>query len=414
MASQITGTRMLILDRSHNLFPWWSVSVVTVNSIHSCHSIWSYRSIYRNAQGSFNLRSPCCYRMSPLTSALILLTRRDFLFWESATECQTSPWGQEGPPTRDSPTFTNLISSHQRFENNASFSQALFQEGARKHDAKQSLPAKGAIGAVIMHEQHERTSETQHHPATRWREAALHSNLTCIISQGRRSSGEWNQEATPQCAKDGKVNRQTLFLCLVRASPTQLAANIYTQWLHEVSWMLFCFCFCFKIKQPSISKEFRLIPNISKFQNLRQYTYASKWEIKIPYESGRWFTRDGNWTWRWKGNKTMVRSSTVRGVGTWLLVPKIILEGEMRVKMKGDHGDFPQLGKVYAWKDFFNVILTWVTSHCDSWKEFSCFPSPPKLFPLTVALVFWKSSFFLPKKGDLCHLQGNLGSPNVF
>lgn len=119
-------------------------------------------------------------------------------------------------------------------------------------------------------------------------------------------------------AKDGKIDRQTLFLCLVRASPTQLAANIYTQWLHDVSWMLFCFWFCFKIKtkQPSISKDFQLIPNLSKFQSLGQHTRASKWETKVPYESGRWFTGDGNWTWRWKGNQTMVRSSIVRGVGT--------------------------------------------------------------------------------------------------
>lgn len=90
IASQITGTLVLIQNRSHNLFPWWSVSVVTVNNIHSCHSIWSYRSIYRNAQGFFNLNFPCCYWMSPLTSAFIQLKRQDFSFWESATECQTS------------------------------------------------------------------------------------------------------------------------------------------------------------------------------------------------------------------------------------------------------------------------------------------------------------------------------------
>lgn len=90
MALQITGTLGLILNRPHNLFLWWSVSAVTVNNIHSYHSIWSYRSIYRNAQGSFNLNFPCCYWMSPLTSAFIRLKRPDFLFWESPSEGQTS------------------------------------------------------------------------------------------------------------------------------------------------------------------------------------------------------------------------------------------------------------------------------------------------------------------------------------
>jgi len=138
-------------------------------------------------------------------------------------------WVHEGPPTRDGQTFTNLISSHQRFENNASLSQTLFQEGARKHDAKQSLPAKGATRAVLCvnntkehlkpniilqqdREQHlcTRTSPTPPH----WEGGALENGI---------------RRRLLKCAKDGKINRQTLLLCLVRASPAQLAANIYTQ-----------------------------------------------------------------------------------------------------------------------------------------------------------------------------------------
>lgn len=51
---------------------------------------------------------------------------------------------------------------------------------------------------------------------------------------------------------------------------------------------------------------------------------------------------------------------------TWLFVPRIILEGEIRVKKEGDRGGFPQLGKVCGQKDFFNVILIWASSHGDS------------------------------------------------
>lgn len=37
-----------------------------------------------------SLNFPRCYWMSPLTSVFIQLKRQDFLFWESATEYQTS------------------------------------------------------------------------------------------------------------------------------------------------------------------------------------------------------------------------------------------------------------------------------------------------------------------------------------
>lgn len=74
--------------------------------------------------------------------------------------------------------------------------------------------------------------------------------------------------------------------------------------------------------------------------------------------------------------EAVVRSSVVRGVGPQLLVPRVILEGELRVKTKRDHGGFPQLGKVCAQRGFFDVILTWASSHCDSGKDFSCSPSP--------------------------------------
>lgn len=64
--------------------------------------------------------------------------------------------------------------------------------------------------------------------------------------------------------------------------------------------------------------------------------------------------------------ETVVRYSIVMGVGIELPDPRVILKGELGVKTKGDHGGFPQLGKVCAQKDFFNVILTWASSHCDS------------------------------------------------
>lgn len=54
-----------------------------------------------------------------------------------------------------------------------------------------------------------------------------------------------------------------------------------------------------------------------------------------------------------------------KGSGDPAACPKSILEGEMGVKTKGDHGGFPQLGKVCAQKDFFNVTPTWASSHCD-------------------------------------------------
>lgn len=46
-------TLVLILNKSRNLFPRWSVSVVTVNHTQSCHSTRSYTSICRNARVHF-------------------------------------------------------------------------------------------------------------------------------------------------------------------------------------------------------------------------------------------------------------------------------------------------------------------------------------------------------------------------
>lgn len=41
---------------------------------------------------------------------------------------------------------------------------------------------------------------------------------------------------------------------------------------------------------------------------------------------------------------------------------------ELRGKKRRDYGGFPQLEKVYDQRNFFNIILTWASFHCDTRK----------------------------------------------
>lgn len=95
----------------------------------------------------------------------------------------------------------------------------------------------------------------------------------------------------------------------------------------------------------------------------------------------------------------MVRSSLVRGVGTSLLVPRIILEGEMRVKMKGDHGDFPQLGKCMLGRISSMSSSPGRLPTVMAERNFPVSPPPNKIFLLTVALVFRSHPSFFQKGG---------------
>lgn len=168
--------------------------------------------------------------MRPLTSALFSEEDRTFVLGAS-NWMSNFTWVHEGPPTRVDQTFPNLISSHQTVGNNASLPQALFQAGARKHNVKAKSSQKKHSKSSIMWGQHERISET-YHPAGRerrrgrGRDAPLHSDITYITSQGRWSCGEWDQDTTLQMCQGGKINREMLFLCLIRANPTQLGAKI--------------------------------------------------------------------------------------------------------------------------------------------------------------------------------------------
>lgn len=88
------------------------------------------------------------------------------------------------------------------------------REGAGEHVAKaKSSPQRHYMGS-IMCAQHERTSETGHHSATRERarDALLHSDITYITSKSRRSPGEHNQETTPQMCQRWE-NKQRCYSC---------------------------------------------------------------------------------------------------------------------------------------------------------------------------------------------------------
>lgn len=84
------------------------------------------------------------------------------------------------------------------------------REGAGEHVAKaKSSPKRHYMGS-IMCEQHERTSETGHHSATREREREMHFYTLTSPTSPQRAGGVLENTIRRQhlkCAKGGKINR---------------------------------------------------------------------------------------------------------------------------------------------------------------------------------------------------------------
>lgn len=87
-----------------------------------------------------------------------------------------------------------------------------------------------------------------------------------------------------------------------------------------------------------------------------------------------------------EGSKTLVEPVLLAAWrGTWLLVPRTILEGHLRAPKDGQCGDCPQLGKVCGQRHLLKVTLSLASS---SWG--SCPLTPTDISFLTAA-VFFKS-----------------------
>ena len=80
------------------------------------------------------------------------------LFWESATECQTSQGSTKDNTQGTMQTFTSLIPFTKELGIMLPSHKHYSREGARKHDAK-AKPYPSSKG-TIMCEQHKRTPET--------------------------------------------------------------------------------------------------------------------------------------------------------------------------------------------------------------------------------------------------------------